>query len=310
MKTKFTGPCITTLSVGLSLLSSGIAASDDEVESSWQCVSGNLERDIVLYRSEFDRSASTAAISGLACRVVYTKNGASEVLWQAHNDPDYCEPRVRALVEKLKDSGFVCTSSDETFVNTERDTSSPVTTEDVVVPAPVKAAPVKTAAVRTDDFSALRGLLEKHYEDSYLDAMVLAIPAGFSVSEDSDAVYTESGGVLHLAPPNHFVKTMSDGSYVLVNTLLMRSGSTSSFVNLGFAVRDSRYRFLGYAIAHSAVEVKVLDADSVKVALMVSQAANESCEASRRMRTLQWAAEFSEPSDDLSREVKTNDCGN
>jgi hypothetical protein len=103
---------------------------------------------------------------------------------------------------------------------------------------------------------------------------------------------------------------MSDGSYVLVNTLLMRSGSTSSFVNLGFAVRDSRYRFLGYAIAHSAVEVKVLDADSVKVALMVSQAANESCEASRRMRTLQWAAEFSEPSDDLSREVKTNDCGN
>jgi hypothetical protein len=304
MKTKVTGPRITTLSVGLSLLLSGIAASNDEVKSSWQCVSGSFERKIVLYRSEPDRDASTAAISGLACRVVYTKNGASEELWQARNDPDYCEPRVRALVEKLKKSDFVCTSSDETLVNTERETSSPVTAEDVVAPAPVK-----TAAVRTDDFSALRGLLEKHYEDSYLDAMVLAIPAGFSIGEDSDAVYTESGGVLHLAPPNHFVKTMSDGSYVLVNTLLMRSGSTSSFVNLGFAVRDSRYRFLGYAIAHSAVEAKVLDADSVKVALMVSQAASESCEASRRMRTLHWAAEFSGPSDDKSRDVKANDCG-
>jgi hypothetical protein len=305
MKTKFTGPCITTLSVGLSLLSSGIAASNDEVESSWQCVSGDFERDIVLYRSEVDRGASTAAISALACRVVYTKNGASEVLWQARNDPDYCEPRVRALVAKLKNSGFACTSSDETLSSTRMESSSPVTTEDVVA-----AAPVKTAAVRTDDFSALRGLLEKHYEDSYLDAMVLAIPAGFSVREDSDAVYTESGGVLQLAPPSHFVKTMSDGSYVLVNTLLMRSGSTSSFVNVGFAVTDSRYRFLGYAIAHSAVEAKVLDADSVKVALMVSQAASESCEASRRMRTLHWAAEFSEPSDDTSRKVQANDCGN
>ena len=191
MKTKVTGPCFTTLSVGLSLLLPGIVASNDEVKSSWQCVSGDLGREIVLYRSESDRGASTAAISGLACRVVYTKNGASEELWQARNDPDYCEPRVRALVEKLRNSGFVCTSSDETLVNNEAETSSPVTAEDAVAPAPVKTAPVKTAAVRSDDFSALRGLLEKHYEDSYLDAMVLAIPAGFSVREDSDAVYTE-----------------------------------------------------------------------------------------------------------------------
>jgi len=45
-----------------------------------------------------------------ACRVEYTRDGNTEVLWRARNDPSFCRPKVEDLVGKLEDSGFTCTA--------------------------------------------------------------------------------------------------------------------------------------------------------------------------------------------------------
>lgn len=270
------------------LLVSGVVSSEESGSSTWECASGGYGRVIELFRNDYpEDAASMSSDSGFACRVVYTKNGDSEVLWQARNDPDYCEPRVLALLETLTSAGFRCLQAVEAENGADRHTVSAV--------EPVSATPlpppVEPPQARSDDGnSAVRAMLAKHYEDSYLDAMVAAMPPGFTVHPDRDGLVAERGGFLHIAPPNHFVKTLPDGSYVLVNTLLLQRGSTSSFVNLGFAVTNSRYRFLGYAAVHSAVQATVMDADSGAVALMVTTAETPSCEASRRMQTLRWIA--------------------
>lgn len=43
-----------------------------------------------------------------ACRVEYTKDGDTEILWRARNDPSYCQPKVEELIGKLEASGFSC----------------------------------------------------------------------------------------------------------------------------------------------------------------------------------------------------------
>lgn len=46
-----------------------------------------------------------------ACRVDYTKDGNTEILWRARNDPSYCGPKLRNLISELEASGFSCTVS-------------------------------------------------------------------------------------------------------------------------------------------------------------------------------------------------------
>jgi len=45
-----------------------------------------------------------------ACRVEYTRDGDTEILWRARNDPSYCRPKVEELVGRLEESGFSCTA--------------------------------------------------------------------------------------------------------------------------------------------------------------------------------------------------------
>lgn len=266
-----------------------VNASAESVSSVWTCRSGALEREITLARNEpLAPAPAGESQEAFACRVDYSKNGAVEVLWRARHDPEFCEPRVLALLSKLRAAGFQCEESGHESSGDERRATGTIDANGNSRQSPASPAP------RNDpgDDPLLRALLERHYEDFYLDAMIGAIPAGFTVASTSDAVATESGDILFVGPPNHFVKAMPDGSYVLVNTLVAQRDSMSSFVNLGFVVRNNRYRFLGYAIAHAAVEAKVSDADADQVSLMVTTAATASCESVRRVRTLRWGPDF------------------
>ena len=298
--------------IGLFALLPGITMGAGLINSTWTCTSGDFERKITLFKDN-DSVQDPARVSGnaYACRVTYTKNGESEVLWLARNDPDYCEPKVLALVGKLQAAGFQCEKSAVPIDSADRSSAGTLDTDDAAAPP---STGEQAPPARWSDAAALRELLERHYEDSYLDAMVAAIPAGFSVGPAVDALSTQSGDVLYAGPPNHFVKTMADGSYVLVNTLVLQRDSMSSFVNLGFVVRDKRYRFLGYATLRSAVEAKVTEADVSQVTLMATTAATPSCEGARRMRTLRWSSDFGAESSQQLAEPPTgpasgSDCG-
>lgn len=50
-----------------------------------------------------------------ACRVEYTRDGDTEILWRARNDPSYCRPKVEELLGKLEESGFSCTAMGSPF---------------------------------------------------------------------------------------------------------------------------------------------------------------------------------------------------
>lgn len=131
-------------------------------------------------------------------------------------------------------------------------------------------------------------MLEKHYVGSYLDAMVAAMPPGFIVQKDGQSVSRGPGEYLQVAPPDNFVKTLPDGSYVLVNTLRFERGATSSYVNFGFQVNDNRFRFLGYATTGSVTDIRILDTDPDKVVVSVAPAPVGTCVAARRTRTIEW----------------------
>lgn len=328
------------LVTSLFVLSATDASSDDSIEQAWQCSSQGFEREIVLYQR------NRATLEGeFACWVVYTKDGESEVLWQAKNNPDYCEPRVVALVEKLRGGGFNCLGSDRAGEPEQRDDGAQAATDDtnavvpvalddtdVMVPASVDdtdeavpAAPPEKSEEKPQSKSEperkdkresttaeLRTLLEEHYVGSYLDAMLVAVPGGFFVQPGMDALSPGHGEYLHIAPPNNFVKTMSDGSYVLVNTTLFERGATSSYVNFGFQVHDKRFRFLGYATTQSVTDIRVLDADRDKVVLSVAPAPTNSCTPVRRTQIIAWHSDLygrdgSEPGQTTG-EAGSSDC--
>lgn len=313
----------------------GDIRGEDIANRGWQCTSRGFERRIESYKRD------RATLEGeFACWVVYTKDGESEVLWQAKNNPDYCEPRAIALVEKLQGAGFKCLASDPAAEPEQRDDGPQAATDDTddMVPADLDDTDDVVPADLGDTDDAIpsvpqskneekpgsqgkpenttaeyRTLLEKHYVGSYLDAMLAAVPQAFSVQPGMDALSPGRGEYLHVAPPNNFVKTMSDGSYVLVNTMLFERGATSSYVNFGFQVHDKRFRFLGYAPTQPVTDIKVLDADSDKVVVSLMPVASASCAPSRRTEVITWhdgvyGRYGSEPGQTTG-EARNSDCG-
>ncbi len=73
---------------------------------SWSCSSENNVREINI---EYPSSAP------LPCHVVYKKLTEGfedpQILWSAYHDDTYCEEKARGLVEKLEESGWVCTET-------------------------------------------------------------------------------------------------------------------------------------------------------------------------------------------------------
>ncbi|MGI9232154.1 MAG: hypothetical protein ACR2RD_00850 [Woeseiaceae bacterium] len=326
------------LLVCLAALLAHTVVSADQSGRLWRCSSHGLERTIVLHEQD-----ATGQDGEFACWVIYTKEGVTETLWRAKNNPDYCAPKVSALIERLQSAGFTCiTEMPKNLVDPPRDTAPPVVensdtadtadtasisdipefpdvpeipdiaepADDLMPEAPLEASPVPTPV----DVPAteLRVLLEKHYEGNYLDAMLAAMPGGFAVQSDMDAISPGPLEYLHVGPPKHFIKTMSDGSYVLVNTTLFERGTTSSYVNFGFRVVDKRYRFLGYATTQPVANFKVLDANVDQIVLSVTPIATASCTPARRTQIIEWqdavAREIRQDADPSIGANATGDC--
>lgn len=304
------------IAVCLGVFSTSEIRGEEGLAMTWRCATQTAQREIELYAWGLSCQESLRPPEGqYACRVVYKKDGGSEVLWQARNDSEYCVPKARALVARLRQAGFDCAETDARSTCDEAPQSPASGTDDAesaraseavlaakrtdaseaaVAFDPAVAAPATpTARDKEEPAPELRRLLEKYYEENYLDTMIAAIPAGFDVQSDGDVVSSKSGENLHVGPPDHFIKTMADGSYVLVNTLLLEREAASSFVNFGFQVRDQRYRFLGYAVAESVAASQVLDADSDKIVLSVTSVATGSCNSTRLTRTLRWRPDLS-----------------
>ena len=304
------------ITVCLCVFSTSEIRGEESMARVWRCASQTAQREIELYTWGLSCHVSLRPPEEqYACRVVYKKDGASEVLWQARNDSEYCEPNALALVARLQQAGFDCAMTEnasrcevapQTAVTSKDDTEPASASEPAGAPEPagaseaavasehaVAAAATPVAIDEEETAAELRRLLEKYYEENYLDAMIAAIPAGFDAPSGMDVVTSGPGKKLHVGPPDHFIKTMPDGSYVLVNTLLFDRDATTSFVNFGFKVKNEQYRFLGYAVAESVTASQVLDADSDKIVLSVTSVATESCNSTRRTRTLRWGSDLS-----------------
>ncbi len=286
MDTEVTRKTVVRVLAALLMLAIGTGQADERAKKSWECSSDGHERVLELYEPDGERGESA-----LSCWVVYTKDDASEVLWQARNDADYCEPKALALIAKLESAGFACTASYRENRPDSSPGNAPTTTDDTDVMMPPE--PVGGGSESANAKADLRMLLSRHYEESYLDAMLAALPGDFSLQPDTGTISPGPGRYLHVGPPDHFVKTLSDGSYVLVNTLLYAQATTSSYVNLGFQVRNKRYRFLGYATTGPVTDFEVLDADIESVVISVMPVPAADCDPGRRTQVLAWHGEIS-----------------
>lgn len=91
-------------------LAAAPAIAEEGGVTRYECTAGELTRQI---KSEEHCLAERQETPGLdACRVEYTKDGVTEVLWRARHDPYYCYPKVRNLLSSLEASGFTCTGTD------------------------------------------------------------------------------------------------------------------------------------------------------------------------------------------------------
>lgn len=71
-------------------------------EPAYVCTQGNMERRIEVV------PLGTAKVP---CEVRYTKNGNTEVVWNAQVEEGYCEARAVEFVEKQRGWGWECVES-------------------------------------------------------------------------------------------------------------------------------------------------------------------------------------------------------
>jgi len=125
---------------------------------SWSCRHDNDVREIHI---QYETDAP------LPCNVVYkklTEGVEDQVLWSASNDPNYCEEKARAFVDKQTAWGWTCvetisdnndspdatteTTSDTATDDTDAATSSPATESSATEDAPAESsAPAATTGV-------------------------------------------------------------------------------------------------------------------------------------------------------------------
>lgn len=79
---------------------SSARAQQSEADTKYLCVKGDDSRQVEVVTE-----------SGYACRVKYTKAAGSSYPWNARNEANYCKPKARGLVEKLKSFGWACESA-------------------------------------------------------------------------------------------------------------------------------------------------------------------------------------------------------
>lgn len=121
-------------------LTANAVTAEESGLTTYECTAaGGLTRQI---RSEEHCLAERDAGAGQdACRVDYTKDGVTEILWRAGNDPSFCYPRVRDLISTLEASGFTCTGTDG---HIECDDADAV---DDLAPAPVESTDSRPGSI-------------------------------------------------------------------------------------------------------------------------------------------------------------------
>lgn len=76
--------------------------------SSWTCQKAGFTRQVVIYYP--------AAPAQLPCQVFYakpTENAMPRALWEANNEPGYCEQKAVEFIEKLSSWGWHCVRDDQ-----------------------------------------------------------------------------------------------------------------------------------------------------------------------------------------------------
>lgn len=74
-----------------------------------------LPATALTFECQFQEKARTISVvypeqTPTPCEVQYTKDGNTEVLWQANNTEGYCEEKARAFVAKHEGWGWQCAS--------------------------------------------------------------------------------------------------------------------------------------------------------------------------------------------------------
>lgn len=82
-------------------LTTGLALALPAAAISFECKLDNLGRSIsVIYPEQ----------TPVPCHVEYTKEGDTQILWQAENSEGYCEEKARAFATKHESWGWQCAS--------------------------------------------------------------------------------------------------------------------------------------------------------------------------------------------------------
>ncbi|MGB5449589.1 MAG: hypothetical protein WBM80_11755, partial [Woeseiaceae bacterium] len=166
----------------------------------WRCTIADLEpgsdtaalpdRAITLYEYRSPANCLDEALPPDGtdiCRADYMKDGATETLWRARNNRDYCRPRAETLVRELVTSGFFC----RTVEGCEGPAASPGEAAPAVEALPVAEAtsvirntvPIDRTASREKQMLAFfNGLFDAALAKAMTRA---AIPDDFNVLDDS-----------------------------------------------------------------------------------------------------------------------------
>ena len=71
--------------------------------TTYVCTHGDMERRIEVVQ---------LGAAAVPCEVRYTKNGNTEVVWNAQAEEGYCEARAAEFVEKQRGWGWECSKSE------------------------------------------------------------------------------------------------------------------------------------------------------------------------------------------------------
>ncbi|MBT8088610.1 MAG: hypothetical protein KJO01_00210 [Gammaproteobacteria bacterium] len=248
-----------------------IAAPDAEAKTE-----SPRDRKITLYEYRSPDNCLDEAlppVGSYVCRADYTKDGATETLWRARNNRDYCRPRTEALVQDLDKAGFFCTAlevegCDEpahvagdagpaadvlTLPDTEpnHDVQSVYEAEPLQTPEPVAGThSIKTPTAGTAgnvppvDKTASREEQLATFFNGLFDAPLAmamtyaAIPDNFTVYDDS-TLSAANGETLRFTRGTHAWETRRDEGVLVINADF-HHGTSFNDVFFGFTFDRSR----------------------------------------------------------------------
>jgi hypothetical protein len=307
----------------------------------WQCTIAALDpgseteappdRTVTLYEYRSPENCRDEALppdGTHVCRGNYTKDGATETLWRARNNRDYCRPRAEALVRNLVIAGFFCRTLDvegcEGPVDVRGDAAPivdapPVPEAEVVGDAEpalkaevlraaepaansgkIKATGViqrpppidKTASREEQLLTFFNGLFDTSLAKAMTDA---AIPDDFDVL-DRSTLSTGSGETLRFTKGTHAWETRRDEGVLVINADFQH-GTSFNDVFFGFAFDRSdsanesdrhQIRYLGVVSPETSSEVIFAGEDKVIISSKW-YADSRDCHSSRTTDEYQWS---------------------